>query len=210
MAVRKKVSKRKIIMFGVSVLVLVASTLIILNALNKKDTKETVKIIDSLSEYGYVLKENTTKYYQDLFKDLKAVLNAEEVDEEAYAKLVAQLFVSDYCTLNNKMSKNDVGGVQFVYEDYQEDFKKYASQTVYRTLINNIDGKREQELPVVKKVAIASFTTTEFGALGGIGYDPKAYLISVDISYEKDLGYTKKAMLVLVHVDDKLVMVEMN
>ena len=48
----------------------------------------------------------------------------EIVDEEKYATYISQMFLADFYTLNSALNKNDVGGVQFVYKDYQEDFLK--------------------------------------------------------------------------------------
>ena len=49
-------------------------------------------------------------------------IEAKEVDNKKYAEAISKLFVIDFFTLDNKSSKNDVGGVQFVYTSYKADF----------------------------------------------------------------------------------------
>ena len=90
----------------------------------KKTTKE-VQDVDSIEGYDYTLKDNATKYYKSLFEELKKTLEADDIDEEKYAELVAQMFVADFFNLDNKISKSDVGGTQFVYSDYVNDFQNY-------------------------------------------------------------------------------------
>ena len=73
--------------------------------------KEVVKpeIVDKLDDYGYSLEKDATKLDKEMFAELKKTLNAEEVDEEKYASLVAKMLVADFYNLDNKVSKNDIG-----------------------------------------------------------------------------------------------------
>ena len=83
-----------------------------------KTNKE--KVVDSIKneDVDYIVSENDTKLFKSNFNDLKKVLNAKKVDNEKYAETIAKLFVIDFFTLSNKTSKNDVGGVQFIYDNY--------------------------------------------------------------------------------------------
>lgn len=164
--------------------------------------KQNVKVEDTLEDYGYVLNENETAYYKELFKELKSELSKDEVDEEAYATLVAKLFLADFFNLDNKITKNDIGGVQFVYEDYQDDFSKYAVESIYHYVKSNIYKKRDQELPVVTSVEISGIEETSFEY--GDEVDEKAYTLKYVITYEKDLGYQEEGEMILIHHGDKL------
>ena len=59
--------------------------------------------------------------------------------------LISKLFVIDFYSLNSALNKNDIGGKEFVYRNYQEDFSKLAKETIYKYVENNIYGKRNQE-----------------------------------------------------------------
>ena len=64
------------------------------------------------------------------------------------------MFIADFFNLDNKISKNDVGGKEFVYSNYQTDFEKFAMDSMYKSVENDVYGKRNQELPIVTKVEV--------------------------------------------------------
>lgn len=164
--------------------------------------KEVVKpeIVDKLDDYGYSLEKDATKLDKEMFAELKKTLNVEEVDEEKYASLVAKMLVADFYNLDNKVSKNDIGGVQFIKEDYRNNFIFEASETVYKYIELNVYNDRTQELPVVSSVDIKSINTTTYKYKDIT--DSKAYKAVVTVSYEKDLGYPKEVTVVMIHNKD--------
>lgn len=203
----KKKKKRKLKKsVKVSILVLIVLVIVgivwVVKPFHSKKVEEKVKVEDSLEEYGYVLNENETAYYKKLFKELKAELNKDNVDEEAYATLVAKLFLADFFNLDNKITKNDIGGVQFVYEDYQDDFSKYAVESIYHYVKSNIYKKRNQELPVVTSVEVSNIEKTTFKY--GNEEDREAYQLNYTITYAKDLEYQEEGTMILIHHDKKL------
>ncbi len=208
---KRKLSKKKITKFIILIVVIVALCVGVFFAaktfLGGKKEKE-VKVVDNIEKYGYTLDENETKYYKSLFEDLKKVLNANEVDEEKYASLVSQLFLTDFFNLENKLSKNDVGGLQFVYTDFQGDFQKYAKDGVYQYLENDTYDDRKQELPKVSAVDIVNVEQSTFEYLDQA--DEKAYVVEAKISYEEDMGYQSTATLTLIHRDHKLEIAKMS
>lgn len=209
---KKKVSKRKVRNFLV-VLVLVLLIICVIFGLkhsfsSKKKAQGEIKVEDKLDDYGYELLENESKYYKDLFNELKVVLSESTIDEEKYASLVSQLFLSDFFHLNNKLTRNDIGGTQFVYESYRTDFEKKAKDGIYRYVESNIYGDRKQELPVVTSVSIDHIEQIEYQYLDEV--DSEAYSVDATISYEDDLGYQSQATLILVHHSDKLEIVKMS
>ncbi len=173
---------------------------------NDKPTSK-VKVEEKIDTFGYVLEETETKLYKNLFKELVTVLNKDEIDEEAYARLVAQLLVADFYNLDNKVSKNDVGGVQFLKESLRDNFVLEASETVYKYIEHNIYGDRDQVLPIIKNVEIKTMeqTTYKYNDIE----DNNTYKGIVTIEYEEDLGYPTEVTVVMIHNDKKLEVVKM-
>ncbi len=177
----------------------------------KKNTQK-VEIVDNIESYDYHLTENNTKYYKDLYSDLKDVLNNEDSEtfEDDYASLISQLFVADFYDLNSKLNKTDIGGVQFIYEGYEETFKNFASdQTgIYYYVENNTYGERDQKLPEVKEVTVNEITNTTY-KYQDIN-DENAYQVKLYIEYKEALGYPENVTLVLVHNGKKLEVVSVS
>lgn len=201
---RKRKVKKKVIVLLVLILLLIALVVgvIMYTNSNKKTDSSSKKVVDEIPEYGYVLDNNKTKLYKNLFKKLAEVLGKDDVDYDEYAKLVSELAVSDFYTLDNKTSKNDIGGVQFIRKDNRENFVLEASETVYKYVEQNLDGKRNQELPIVSKIEVTDTKQEAYKYKDII--DDKAYIIKVKLEYKKDLGYPEEVEVRLLHSDKKL------
>ena len=76
--------------------------------------KETV-VTNTIEEYGYNLEDRDTLLFEQLFEELKNLLNVPEYDTEEYVKLISELFIVDLFTIDNKLSRYDVGGTEYVY-----------------------------------------------------------------------------------------------
>lgn len=178
-----------------------------LNKGTKKKATE-VKVVDKIDGYNYTLSDNATDLYKTNFKELKKVLESKNIDEEKYANLVAKMFVIDFFTLDNKLTNDNIGGVEFIHKQALENFKVKAKDTIYKYLESNIYGDRKQKLPEVSKIEDIKVTNTE------VSYkdikDSKAYKIEISFDYKKDLGYPKKKSLILVHEDKLLSIIEMK
>ena len=202
---KRKISKKKITIFAVIIIVLIAAivaTIFFLNSNKKEDNTIKVESVDKIEGYDYTLSSNATKYYKSLFKELKNVLEADDVDEAKYADLVTKLFVADFYNLDNKVNKNDIGGVQFVYKDFRDDFKKLAANSIYKTVENNVYGDRKQDLPVVSNVSTEKKDSVSFKY--GDKTDEAAYKINFEVEYKTDLGYQQSGSLTLIHNDKKI------
>lgn len=182
------------------IVIIVIVGIIIFDTSNR-EAITTAKIIDTISGYGYVIDDNDTKLFKKKFYELKDVLSHDEVDDLEYSKLVAELFIIDFFTLDNKISKNDVGGVQFVYSNYKASFVDKARDEFYKYVDNNLNGDRNQELPVVSIVYIDSaknislediLNSEEFENIN------KAYAIELSWEYEEDLGYQDEATIIVI------------
>ena len=211
--VKRRKLKKKRIMIAMIVLILiiaVASLGVYQLCFPKKDVKTVVTVADKIADgYDYTITDEATKYSKDLFSKLKKELSKDSVDEENYAKLETQLFISELFTLSNKVNRNDVGGVQFIYKDYQESFTKEAMEELYHYVENNIYGDRKQELPEIVNVDVINVEQKEY-VLSDEVTDEKAYYIDVTMNYAKDLGYQNSATIVLIHNGKRLDVVKMT
>ena len=157
--------KRFIILMIVIILTLIVCGIIVIDYMkddNKRPSTPEAQITNNIKDYGYVLHDTDTEYYKELFDKLKVALDKDEVDEELYATLLSQLFVTDFYTLSNKVGSSDIGGLDFVLESARDNFAMKAKDTMYKSVTSNLYGEREQELPEVTKVSVDSITKTPF------------------------------------------------
>lgn len=202
---KKRIRKKTIIIIGIVSFVLIAlSVAITLFILNKDDNKkepekvEETKKLDEMTNYDYFLEEDATEYYKSLYKELKEVLNKEEINDEEYAKVISKLFVTDLFTLDNKITSSDIGGLQFMYDDFKEDFINIAKTTLYSSVESNIYKDRDQKLPIVSSVEVTSVENSTFNYNNE---DYSSYNTSVNITYQEDLGYPTTYDLSLIKND---------
>lgn len=202
---KRRINKKRVaLLIGI---LLLAVILILFFALRGgEDSKSSskvkkVKTVDKIEGYDYSLAENETKYYKTLFKELKKLLESDDYDETEYAELVSKLFVADFYNLDNKISQSDIGGTQFVYKDFRDDFESIAKTTMYKQIESDVYGERNQELPKVVKV---NTTATQTSFKYGDKTDDKAYSVAFEIEYENDLEYQSKGTITLIHNDKKL------
>lgn len=206
---KKRINFKTIIIIILVILVICLGFCVkdIISVLNS-GTKQ-VEILSNIEKYNYILNENDSEYFKEKFMLLKEELEKDEINEENYASLISELFVIDFFSLDSSINKNDVGGVQFVYKDYQEDFVKYAKEGIYKYVENNIYNDREQELPLVKSTEIESIEEQSVTFENDVK-DDKAYVVKVLIEYEEDLEYPKEVELTIIHSNDKLEIAKMN
>lgn len=205
---KKRKLKKKVIVLIVLVVLLFIS--IIGFVVFKPFDKETshAKVIDEITEYGYFLEEDQPKVYKDLFKELILVLNNDEVDYDKYAELISQMFVIDFYNLDNKVSKNDVGGTQFIMEDYVDNFVLKASDTVYKYIEQNIHGDRKQKLPIVVSSSVKTIENDKYSYKDI--KDDNSYIVTVTVDYKEDMDYPEEVIVKLLHNENKLEIYEME
>lgn len=205
----KKSVKRFLI---VLLIVLILATVIlwfVFGRGEKKQEPQTATVVETLDDYGYSLRSDATSLQKSLFEELKQVLNAEPINEEEYAKIVARSFIADFYTLDNKVTNNDVGGAQYFYSAVRDNFILSAQDSIYKYVESDLYGDREQELPIVTAVEVTSITSTTY-TLGEVT-DDKAYQVEATITYQKDLGYDSSRKLIIMHDEnDHLSIVEIS
>ena len=206
---RKVLNKNKLFYFVMISLILVVIIVIGLKFTLEflvKDDKNVVtkKELDSLELYGYTLDDYDSDLYKEYFNDLKGTLNSKEVNYEDYAKEIVKLFVSDFYTLDNKLTSSDIGGVEFIPSDMVENFKMHAGDTMYNHVKTNIYGDRVQKLPIVKSVEVTNIENITYT------YKDKeysAYKVSARWEYQEDLGYKNNEIFTLIKDNNKLYIV---
>ena len=208
----KKVKRKpkKLLIFIILIIVLaILGTASYFVFFDKETVKET-KIVSKIDNYGYVLKSNKSDKYKKLFKELEKVLS-DEVDEEKYVKIITEMFIVDFYSLDDRTAKTDVGGVDFVHESALENFILNAENTFYKYVESDIYGDRKQELPIVDTVKIDKIEKTEYSYLETI--DENAYKVTASWTYKDSsvaAGYQKSGTFIFVHNDKKLVLVELS
>lgn len=206
---RKVLNKNKLFYFVMISIILVVIIIIGLKFTFEflvKDDKNVVtkKELDSLELYGYTLDDYDSDLYKEYFNDLKSTLNNKEVNYEDYAKEIVKLFVSDFYTLDNKLTSSDIGGVEFIPSDMVENFKMHAGDTMYNHVKTNIYGDRVQKLPIVKSVEVTNIENITYT------YKDKeysAYKVSARWEYQEDLGYKNNEIFTLIKDNNKLYIV---
>ena len=206
-----KNKNKKIIIISITlILIIIISIMVGCSFLKETKVEEPtnkVEVVDKIEAFGYQLEDRDTEIYKATFLELKNVLASSEVNDEEYAQLLSKLFLIDLYTLDNKISKYDVGALDFIYETEQEKFKNKLLDTMYKLVLDNSNHKREQELPIVKDVLINKVENTEYKK-NNVSF--KGYKVWADIQYEKDLGYDKKVVLTILKEENKLFVVNLS
>ena len=174
----------------------------------ENDNNNEVKVVKKIDNYDYNLKENETELYNVTFDELEELLKSESINYESYAKIVAKLFIIDFYTLTNKLSKNDIGGIEFIKDSMKDNFIEEARSTFYKYLEVKSD-KRIQKLPEVSNIKETTVESTQFKYLDKT-IDENAYKVTISWEYKEDLGYETEAKMIIVKENDKLYIVEMD
>ena len=167
-----------------------------------------VTVVSEINDYNYYLDSNETRIYKKYYRELEKELEDNKIDEENYAKLVSKLFIIDFYTLTNKLTNKDIGGIQFIHSNLQEQFSTSASSAIYKYLKSNLTGNRRQKLPEVNKVEIIGLEKIKYDKSNYI--DDSAYKVILKISYVRDYDYPEEVSLILVHENNKLAIIEVK
>ena len=212
---KKRMSnKKKLLICFILVVAIVGGYFVYINFIAEKQVSAP-KVVDEIKEFNYVVNENDTKLFKKTFKELKDVLSKKEVDNKKYAEVISKLFVIDFFNLENKTSKNDVGGVQFVYNSYKTDFVDYARDGIYKQVANSIDSKKNTSLPQVTSVKITKTDTVVPSSVFehedfANETEANAYEIGIEWEYKNGTGFQNKAVITVVKDGDKLSIAKMS
>ena len=156
----------------------------------KNEVVNSANVFDSIEKYGYTLNDNVTQYYKDEFNKLKTM-----EDDKEIATQVAKLFVIDIYSINYKINKYEVTSMQYFYSDKRDMHRQKMVDTIYKYVEDNSYDDRKQELPEVKEVTVKEVKEDKY-KMGDEKRD--SYVVTLGISYIKDLGYDKLAEVTLV------------
>ena len=200
--------KKKYKLLIIIILLIALSLAIYYIFFNKKkeiDYQEPViEVTNQIDDYGYTLDDRDTELFKEKFEKLKALLNEDDYDKEEYIKLVSELFIIDFYTIDNKISKYDVGGLEYVYSGAVESLKGMAINTIYKTVENNLDKTRKQELPEVSDIEVNDISKYEYILPDEDENDyidaekVNGYRVKLSWDYVKDYGYDTSGTLVLI------------
>lgn len=201
----KMKKKYKLLLCILVICIIIIIGLLVVKNIGKETPKNTVKVIDSIVDFSYTLDERDSSLMKDTYKNLKKVLSSRDIDYEEYSKLIAELFVIDLFTLDNKINKYDVASLEYVYPDNLDNFKLNVQDTLYKNIDDNTYGKRVEKLPIVSSIEVLDVKQSTFKLKDE---DVNTYVVSLKWSYEQDLGYDKEGIVTLVKKDKNVYVVE--
>lgn len=198
--------KYKILLIVIIILIIVIiAAIIAFKFLKGSEPAEPVKVVDRIDNFDYTLDDRDTELMKNTYNELKTVLSSDEIDYEKYAEILSKLFVIDLFTMDNKVNRYDVGSTEYVYPDSVDNFKTNVEDTIYKSMENNSDGKRRQDLPEVSSIDNTSVETSTFT----IGEEEhESFVVNINWSYVSDLGYDDNATITLIELNEKLYVVE--
>ena len=154
------------------------------------------EVTNQIDSYGYTLEDRDTELFKTNFEELKSLLNEEDYDKEKYVSLVSKLFIIDLYTIDNKISRYDVGGLEYVYSGARESLKSVAEDSIYKTVENNIDKSRTQKLPEVSSIEVSSVETYTFKMPDDT--TSEGYKVKLSWEYKESLGYDTSGTIVVI------------
>lgn len=164
--------------------------------------QKEVIVTNTIDEYGYTLEDRDTELFKEKFEELKNLLQNSDFNEETYRTLVSELFIIDFFTIKNKISRYDIGGLEYVYPEALESFKSVAESSIYKTVENNLDDTRSQDLPVVTAIEVTEMNETTFTMPDET--EVNGYRVALSWEYEEDLGYDTSGVLILIPDGQKM------
>lgn len=194
-----------LVMIGVGV----GAYFIYRNTNNKEDEILEYKELSNIDGYGITLSENDTELYKTEYEALKSNLTSGNINYEEYAKSVAKLFIIDLYTINNKINKYEIGGIEFVLPEGRSNYSTNIDDTIYKYVEDNSHKTRNQELPEVKSVDVVDIKKSKF-IIKATDTEYESYVLNLKWDYVSDMGYDTKAEIIIINVDNKLYVVEKN
>ncbi len=195
----------KVGLIVISVLLVGVITLGVFKIFHSSEEEKTdvnvTSVISNINDYGYTLDDRDSDYMKEVFQELEDILNATEVDYQAYAEALAKLFVIDFYTLNNKINKYDVGSLEYILSSSVDTFRQKAQDTIYRDILDNTYRDRIQDLPEITNVTILNTEETTYTL-----NEEEVNAIKVEMNYEykEDLGYDTEGTIYFVRNGNKL------
>ncbi len=144
---------------------------------NRDQTQDIIK--GNASNDFYSLRTNATDYQKTVYAQLSESLKANPVNDSAVAGLVAQNFIADFYTWSNKLTSNDVGGLQYLDSSIKTWVYAQATNTIYNNLSTYLANNTVKDtLTVSASTALITAIDYEFN-----GVLVSAYSVEVNWQY---------------------------
>lgn len=153
--------KKVFIIYGLilSLIVILVGGFYIIKTINQNTGVGNVSV--KTDDY-YSIRNNATVLQKDLYKELIAAIEAEEKDEKVINELLAQNFVADFYTWNNKFRRNDIGGLQFVDESIRVNVYQNAQETFYNDFYYYLDKKQKKDTLEVTELTVVDSSKIDY------------------------------------------------
>ena len=157
----KKKNKKKKVIIVLILIILIVVGVFAYTTLNKGNDKieEKEKVVDSIKDFDYTISDTDTKLFKTKFNELKKELKKSTIDNKKYSKLVAELFIIDFFTLDNKITNKEYSVYKRSKEiknliktkkklEFTELFNVFNKEYVIVTFLSVLDLTRKQEIEI--------------------------------------------------------------
>ena len=217
---KKKVNKEviKTISFAIVIIAVISVIgylcfLVLGNNKTEKPQETVRKNLNEIEGYGITLDDLDNELYKELYNDLKKNLEGKEVNYKEYAKSIAQMYIVDLYSINNKLNKYDIS-IELIWPTIAENYRTQVMDTLYLYVEDNSRKQRDQNLPEVKSIEVDSIKETKYTYNNGTDKDKSddvtydAYEIALNWTYRIKYGYDTQATVIVIKDNDKLYVVE--
>ena len=200
--------KTKIILIIAAIIIIGGGIFIYFKCFSPEEHPVEPEIIETIEEFGYTLSNNDPDIFKIEFENLRAIVNQDEINYEAYAISLSKLFIIDFYNLNSKINKYDVGGLEFVHSAIKDNFEVKAMDTIYKFIEDNTDNKRVQKLPEIKEVQLVDISIEQEYLIDK--NKVPAIVVNLEWDYMEKSTYDARATITFIRNDRKLVLVDLK
>ena len=151
------------ILLVVMVLVVAAFGWNIYQISKKGNSDETITDTDKAkNEYSnqyYTIGNNAIDIDKEYFKELNKAVESGNTTQ--IASSLVKCFITEYYTWTNKDGNYDIGGIQYIFTDRQDDFASYTRNSYYADMDLYISQLGRDNLMQVEKVEVISATPSD-------------------------------------------------
>lgn len=187
--------------------------LVIGNNKNNKPQETVKKNINEIEGYGITLDDQDSELYKELFNELKKNLESKDINKKEYAKSVAEMYIVDLYSINNKLNKYDIS-TELIWPTIADNYRTQVMDTLYLYVEDNSRKQRDQNLPEVKSIEVDTIKESKYVYNNGTDKDTSddvtydAYEIELTWTYRIKYGYDTTATVIVINDNDKMYVVE--
>lgn len=166
----KKKKPVTVLLMIILILMLCVMTLSVVNiyklrmsGASNADMVESTTVENEYKNSLYKIGNNATDVNKKYFKELNTAVKSD--DRQSMAEAVVKCFVSEYYTWTNKDGNYDIGGMQYIYPDRQNDFATYSRDNFYSSMDNYLHSNERFSLIEVDQVSINSCESSSINVM---------------------------------------------